>query len=263
VKSIQRLLDLSGRTALVAGGAGHLGTAACEALAELGCRVAVLDRLEAASRAGAKALGRRAFGIGCDLTDAEETAAAARAAIGRLGGLDILIHTAAFTGDSKRPGWAEPFAKQSAEAFANSLSVNLTSAFVLTRECRTALAKHPGGAILLVASTHGLVGPDPALYKGTKMQSPMGYGASKGGLLQLTRHLATTLAPRIRVNAISPGGIARRQPTVFVSRYKSRTPLNRMAREEDFKGAVAYLCSAASAYVTGHNLVVDGGYTAW
>jgi len=248
VKSIQRLLDLSGRTALVAGGAGHLGTAACEALAELGCRVAVLDRLEAASRAGAKALGRRAFGIGCDLTDAEETAAAARAAIGRLGGLDILIHTAAFTGDSKRPGWAEPFA---------------TSAFVLTRECRTALAKHPGGAILLVASTHGLVGPDPALYKGTKMQSPMGYGASKGGLLQLTRHLATTLAPRIRVNAISPGGIARRQPTVFVSRYKSRTPLNRMAREEDFKGAVAYLCSAASAYVTGHNLVVDGGYTAW
>mgnify|MGYP001558703928 FL=1 len=95
------------------------------------------------------------------------------------------------------------------------------------------------------------------------MANPAGYGASKAGLLQLARHLATTLAPRIRVNAISPGGVWRGQPQAFHARYEARTPLKRMAVEEDVKGAVAYLASDLSAYVTGHNLLVDGGWTAW
>ncbi len=95
------------------------------------------------------------------------------------------------------------------------------------------------------------------------MAQPAGYGASKGGVLQLTRYLATTLAPRVRVNAISPGGVWRQQPDAFHQRYISRTPLGRMAAEEDLKGAVAYLASDLSSYVTGHNLAVDGGWTAW
>ena len=95
------------------------------------------------------------------------------------------------------------------------------------------------------------------------MTNPAGYGASKGGLLQLTRYLATVFAPKIRVNAITPGGIWRGQPEIFVNRYEKRTPLGRMGMEEDFKGAVAYLASDLSTYVTGQNLVVDGGWTAW
>ena len=95
------------------------------------------------------------------------------------------------------------------------------------------------------------------------MANPMAYGASKGGLLQLVRYLATTLAPRVRVNAISPGGVERGQPAAFVERYTARTPLGRMATEEDVKGAVAFLASDLSAYVTGHNLVIDGGWTTW
>jgi NAD(P)-dependent dehydrogenase (short-subunit alcohol dehydrogenase family) len=95
------------------------------------------------------------------------------------------------------------------------------------------------------------------------MQNPIAYAASKGGLLQMTRWLSTVLAPRIRVNAISPGGIARGQPDLFVERYVARTPLGRMASEEDFKGAIAYLASDLSQWVTGHNLVVDGGWSAW
>ena len=95
------------------------------------------------------------------------------------------------------------------------------------------------------------------------MANPAGFGASKGGLLQLTRYLATTLAPRVRVNCISPGGVWRDQPSGFRERYESRTPLGRMATEEDIKGAVAYLASDLSAYVTGQNLVVDGGWTIW
>ena len=102
-----------------------------------------------------------------------------------------------------------------------------------------------------------------ALYDGTDLGNPAAYAASKGGLLQLTRWMATVLAPSVRVNAITPGGIWRQQPDRFVRRYEASTPLGRMANEEDFKGAVAYLASDLSGYVTGHNLVVDGGWTIW
>ena len=108
-----------------------------------------------------------------------------------------------------------------------------------------------------------MVGPDLRIYEGTGMGNAAAYAASKGGLLQLTRWLATTLAPRVRVNAITPGGVWRQQPEAFRKRYIDRTPLGRMATEEDFKGAVAYLASDLSRYVTGQNLVVDGGWTAW
>ena len=95
------------------------------------------------------------------------------------------------------------------------------------------------------------------------MANPAGYGASKGGVLQLMKYLATNLAPYVRVNAVSPGGVWRQQPNIFRQRYEARTPLGRMATEEDLKGAVAYLASDLSSYVTGHNLVVDGGWTVW
>ena len=108
-----------------------------------------------------------------------------------------------------------------------------------------------------------MVGPDMRLYENTPVGNPAAYAASKGGLLQLTRWLATVLAPDVRVNAITPGGVWRDQPTEFYERYVGSTPLRRMATEEDLKGAVAYLASDLSAYVTGHNLVVDGGWTAW
>ena len=101
------------------------------------------------------------------------------------------------------------------------------------------------------------------LYEGTVMGNPAAYGASKGGLLQLTRWLATVMAPAVRVNAITPGGVWRNQPEPFRTRYEERTPLRRMATEEDLKGAIAYLASDLSSYVTGHNLVVDGGWTTW
>jgi NAD(P)-dependent dehydrogenase (short-subunit alcohol dehydrogenase family) len=108
-----------------------------------------------------------------------------------------------------------------------------------------------------------MVGPDLSLYEETNLGNPAAYAATKGGLLQLTRWLATVLAPDVRVNAISPGGVWRNQPEDFLKRYVAKTPLRRMATEEDLKGAVAYLASDLSAYVTGHNLVVDGGWTTW
>jgi NAD(P)-dependent dehydrogenase (short-subunit alcohol dehydrogenase family) len=143
------------------------------------------------------------------------------------------------------------------------MRVNLTSAFILAQEAREALAASGRGAVILFSSIYGVVAPDWSLYAQTPMNNPVGYGASKGGLLALTRYLSTVLAPRVRVNAISPGGVLRGQPQAFQDRYVARTPLARMAVEEDVKGAVAYLASDLSAYVTGHNLLVDGGWTAW
>ncbi|MBL8490125.1 MAG: SDR family oxidoreductase, partial [Rhodocyclaceae bacterium] len=145
------------------------------------------------------------------------------------------------------------------------MRVNLTAAVVLVQEMRQALAASGHGSVILVSSIYGVVGSDAAVYAGTQMNADrvLSYSASKGGLLQLMRHFSTLLAPAVRVNAISPGGIERGQPEAFRRQYAERTPLKRMGTEEDMKGAVAFLASDLSAYVTGQNLMVDGGWTAW
>lgn len=269
MRTVAELIDLSGRKAMVAGGAGHIGAAAAETLVELGARVAILDLDPGACREGAKALNQRRSGsaipLPCDLSDVAATRGAVRECVSTLGGLDILVHSAAFVGTTRVAGWAVPFEQQTVEAWDAGMRVNLTSAFVLAQEARNALAAASRGSVILISSIYGLVGSDPAVYEGSGMNQDrvLAYSASKGGLLQLMRHLATLFAPRIRVNAISPGGVARDQPELFRQRYEARTPLKRMATEEDMKGAVAYLASDLSAYVTGHNLVVDGGWTAW
>ena len=132
---------------------------------------------------------------------------------------------------------------------------------MLAQEGKEALSASGHGSIIFFVSIYGQVGPDSYLYEGTGMVNPTGYGASKGGLLQLTRYLANVMSPDVRVNSVSPGGVYRGQPESFHERYAQRAPLGRMAKEEDLKGAVAYLASDMSAYVTGHNLLVDGGWT--
>jgi NAD(P)-dependent dehydrogenase (short-subunit alcohol dehydrogenase family) len=266
-RSLKELMDLSGRVALVTGGAGHIGAEIADALGELGAAVAVLDLDEAKARTVTEGVARR-HGVGTmalaiDLADE----AAARAAPGRVaekfGRLDVLVNAAAFVGTSGLQGWAVSFDRQTADTWRRALEVNLTSAFVLVQAAEPLLAASGRGSVVNVASIYGMIGPDMRLYDGTAMGNPLAYGVAKGGLLQMTRWLATVLAPHVRVNAVTPGGVFRRQPDSFVERYADRTPLGRMAREEDIKGAVAYLASDLSAYVTGHNLIVDGGWTAW
>jgi NAD(P)-dependent dehydrogenase (short-subunit alcohol dehydrogenase family) len=143
------------------------------------------------------------------------------------------------------------------------LEVNLTAAFDLCQGLVPLLRAAKGASIINIASIYGEYGPDWRLYDGTDMANPAAYGATKGGLIQLTRWLATTLAPQIRVNAISPGGILRGQPEKFVARYEARTPLGRMATEDDFRGIVAYLASDLSKYMTGQKISVDGGWGVW
>jgi NAD(P)-dependent dehydrogenase (short-subunit alcohol dehydrogenase family) len=143
------------------------------------------------------------------------------------------------------------------------LEVNVTAAFHLSQKLSGLLKNTGNGSIVNVSSIYGVVGPDMSLYNGTEMGNPAAYSVSKGGLIQLTKWLSTVMAPHVRVNCISPGGLARNQPESFSAKYIEKTPLKRMGIEEDFKGAVLYFASDLSQWVTGVNLMVDGGWTAW
>lgn len=267
MRLISELMNLQGRVAILTGGAGYLGLSFGQVLVELGATVVIADLDRDACQKRADVLNKigpgKAWALQVNLMDEEKTRQAVQTVLQKEGGLDILIHLAAFVGTSDFSGWGVPFAQQSVVAWDAALRVNLTAAFIMAQEAQPALDRSGKGTIILVSSIYGLVGPDMALYDGISMENPVGYGASKGGLLQLTRYLATILAPKIRVNAITPGGIWRAQPEIFVKRYEKKTPLGRMGVEEDFKGAVAYLASDLSSYVTGQNLIVDGGWTTW
>lgn len=258
---------LAGRVALVTGGGGHLGRAIAERLAAQGCDIALHDRRAEAAAACAEALqgrhGRRAVPIAADLRAPDSSAAIVAALREAFGRLDILVNNAALVGDDSLAGWAVPFAEQDAQTWRDCLEVNLTAPFLLARDSLPLLQASGRGSIVNIASIYGLAGPDWGLYEGTGLGNPAAYAASKGGLVQLTRWLATTLAPDIRVNAVAAGGIERGQPEAFRRRYEARTPLRRMATEADVAGAVAYLAGDEAAYVTGQVLAVDGGWLAW
>ena len=266
-RPLANLMDLRGRSALITGAAGHLGRVMAETLAELGADLALVDlhgtRAEEVADKLMSAHGIRAIGLGADLEDEDAVRALPRRAGEGLGRLDILVNNAAFVGSSSLGGWAVPFEEQTSETWRRALEVNLTACFALSQEAAPMLGRGGVGTIINIGSIYGTHGPDLSLYAGTSMQNPAAYAASKGGLLQLTRWLSTVLAPDVRVNAICPGGVARGQPQAFVDRYVARTPMKRMAREEDFKGAVAYLASDLSAYMTGQTMMVDGGWGVW
>lgn len=267
MRKLAELSDLTGRVAVVTGGAGHLGLAFTEALAEQGAKVVVVDYFEEAVAKRVEHLrsqyGRECYGIACDLSDTDQARGAMRQAHELAGGLDILVHSAAIAGITPLAGWKEPLERQTEDAWNAAMKINLTAAFSMVQEARPFLKANGKGSIIFVSSIYGHVGPDMRLYEGTGMANPVAYGVTKAGLMQLARHFSTELAPEIRVNTISPGGIWRSQPEAFVKRYEEKTPLKRMATEEDFKGAVGFLASDLSAYVTGQDLMVDGGWTAW
>lgn len=267
MRSLKELMDLRGRVALITGGGGHIGAVVCEALAELGAAIAVLDIgnescAEVATRIH-KTYGVETLPLVIDLSDEMVVKPLPERVLGRFGRLDILVNCAALAGTLQLKGWTDPFLDQRSDTWRLALEVNLTAPFVLVQACASALTASGHGSVVNIGSIYGMVGPDMRLYEETTLGNPAAYAASKGGLLQLTRWLATVLAPKVRVNSISPGGVWRDQPEPFHQRYVSRTPLARMATEEDLKGAIAYLASDLSTYVTGHNLVVDGGWTAW
>ena len=266
-RSLREMMSLDGRVAVVTGGAGHIGRAIAGGLAELGATIALVDIAASAGKEAAAKL-RESWPVKVEMFDCDFEQGAAVADLPRrvreaFGGIDIIVNCAAFVGTSGLEGWAVPFEQQSDATWRRALEVNLTAPFILIQAAAEDLAKSGHGSVINFSSIYGLGGPDWRLYEGTSLGNPAAYAASKGGLIQMTRWLATTLAPKVRVNAVAPGGVFRATPEPFLSRYVARTPLARMAREDDMKGAVAYLASDLSAYVTGQCIAVDGGWTAW
>ena len=256
--SVLDRFGLAGKVAVVTGGAGLYGRQISEALAEAGAETVVASRsLENVERVASSLQGRglKATAVTYDQSSEESIAGLRGEVQERFGRVDVLVNNAVL-----RPmaDWGSPAAD-----FERSLAVNATGLFLMVRTFGRAMAEAGGGSIVNIGSIQGRVGPDLALYEGLGWGVPPDYFFHKGGLLQLTRYAASLLGPRgVRVNAISPGGFFNDQDSAFVERYNARTFLGRMANETDLKGAVVFLASEASAYITGIDLPVDGGYTA-
>jgi len=260
--TIQQLFDLTGRVALVTGGCGHLGPALCRALAEAGASVVVTSRDASRARALAETLPRsdaaRHHGIALDHLQPDSLETSFQAAVSLAGAVDILVN------NGNEPVAAD-WTTITAEEFSRQLG-NATGYFVLSRLLRDhAVQRHAPASLILLGSMYGVVGSYPDAYAGLCTASPVAYHALKGSIVQMTRHLAVYWAKdRVRVNCLSPGPFPGPQaPAELVERLAEKSPMGRMGVPHELKGALVFLASDAGSYVTGQNLIVDGGWTAW
>jgi len=268
--------SLAGRVAVITGGAGLLGKQHAAAIASAGGTVVLADvspeRVEHAASEHARQFATPVLGTNVDITNPHEVSSLRDRVLERFGRVDILINNAANNPKMDGSGKAElgrledfPLASWQAD-----LDVGLTGAFLCSQAIGTEMAKKRRGVILNVASDLAVIAPDQRIYrqpgKAENLQpvKPVTYSVVKTGLIGLTRYLATYWADAgVRVNAISPGGVFAGQPKEFVDQLSSRIPLGRMARVDEYQGAILFLCSDASSYMTGANLIVDGGRSCW
>jgi NAD(P)-dependent dehydrogenase (short-subunit alcohol dehydrogenase family) len=267
------LFDLTDRTAVVTGGAGILGRHFCRGLAQHGARVAVVDVREDAAQALAQELqtefGNKHLGLACDVTSPESVEAMAERVTAELGDIRILLNNAAGKSDDLTAFFA-PFEEYSLDQWRQIMAVNVDGMMLVAQKVgRRMIAHGKGGSIIQTSSIYGQVGPDERIYEGSeymgvRINTPAVYSCSKAAVAGLTRWIATVWAKHgIRCNTLTPGGNESGQNEAFKQLYSSRVPLGRMGQPPEMVGAVIYLASDASSYVTGQNLAVDGGWTAW
>lgn len=261
--------DLSGRVAVVTGAGGLLGERHCRALAETGATVVAADLgVDVVEALSADLDG---MPLALDVTDPDSLAAGRDAIVAEYGRIDVLVNNAAVNDRFERPERAAELSRFEVyplDAWQRSLDVNVTGVFLASQVLGAVMAEAGAGSIINVASTYGLVGPDQRLYvapDGTRsMWKSPAYPTTKGAVIAFTRFLAAHWGHLgVRVNTLSPGGVENDQDGWFASAYAERTMLGRMATPDDYRGALVFLASDASAYMTGANLVVDGGWTAW
>lgn len=283
---LPELFDLSGRVAVVTGGAGLLGMEFCKTLAQAGAVVVVAD-VNGKSVAGvAESLNRkdfRALGLETDVTQQESVHQMVSTALESFGRLDILVNSAALdpkfdpehikiweqgTGQKRSSTkFGIPFEEYPLELWNQALTVNLTGMFLACQAAVRPMLDQGRGVIINLCSIYGLVGPDQRIYRREHREplfKPAFYSVTKAGVLGLTRYLAAYYAGKnIRVNALTPGGVYNEHDDEFVKSYSARAILGRMAEKDEFNSALLFLASDASSYMTGANLVIDGGWTAW
>lgn len=276
--SMKDLFDLTGRVAIVTGGAGMLGMQHGSAIAEAGGHVVIADlSQETVAESAAKitgAHGVEAFGVQVDITQKAQVVGMVGSVVKKFGRVDILINNAALTvrgGGEQAQNYFAPFEDYPLDLWEKALQVNLTGMFLCCQAVGKVMVNQRSGVILNIASDVGNISPDHRIYKsavnphtGESFNTPIAYATTKAGVINFTRYLATYWADKgIRVNCISPGGVYADHDPGFVKNLTSRIPLSRMANVDEYKGAILFLASDASSYMTGANLIVDGGRTAW
>jgi len=273
---IQEKFDLTGRVAIVTGGVGLLGAEFCKTLAEAGASVAVVDLNASASQGIADSLtsnGYNTVAVTTDITNPESVNAMVDTVLSKFGRLDILVNSAAldpkFDPDAVKKGMAPgAFEDYPLDQWNAAMNVNLTGMFLVTQACvKPMIAQGKKGSVINICSTYGLNGPDQRIYikDGERVAfKPVYYTVTKAGVMGFTKYLAAYYAETdIRVNALTPGGVFNNHDEYFVKNYSAKTILGRMANKDDMNGALLFLASDASSYMTGNNVVVDGGWTAW
>jgi 2-deoxy-D-gluconate 3-dehydrogenase len=274
--NIQQKFDLSGRAAVVTGGVGLLGAEFCRTLAEAGAKVAVVDLNASASKTTADSLtksGYKALAIPTDITQPDSVNEMVEKVSSEFGRLDILVNSAAldpkFDPDAVKKGITPgAFEDYPLDQWNAAMNVNLTGMFLVTQACvKPMIAQGKKGSIINMCSTYGLNGPDQRIYvkDGQRVAfKPIHYTVTKAGVMGFTKYLAAYYAgTEIRVNALTPGGVYNNHDDYFVKNYSAKTILGRMANKDEMNGALLFLASDASSYMTGNNVVVDGGWTAW
>jgi len=267
------LFGLRGKTALVTGGAGMLGSLFCKGLAEFGANIAIVDINEDKAQLLAKAISSElnvtAIGYGCNVADPGSVEKTISDVVKDFGCINILHNNAAWKSDNLEEFFA-PFEDYGLDQWRKIMSVNLDGMFLVAQAVgKQMLIQENGGSIVQTASIYGLMAPDHRIYEGSnylgrKINTPAVYSCSKAAVIGLTKYLATYWAKNnIRVNTLTPGGVQSGQNDEFRRRYSDRVPLGRMANPSEMIGALIYLASDASSYVTGQNIIVDGGLNCW
>lgn len=248
-------------TTVITGSAGRFGKIISYNLAALGSDLILIDKNFLGEK-NAKSIKKKykvnVYFLKLDLTE-EKDLRFFSYFLKKFKKIDLLINNAAFVGDTKLKGWNESFLNQSNKTWNKAIDINLSACFYISKILTPYLNKSKKPSIINISSIYSFLGPDINLYKGTNINNPAAYAASKAALVHLTKWLACTLAPKIRVNSISPGGFYSFQSKVFIKKYIKKTPLKRMFEKKDLESAIKFLASNESSYITGQNLVIDGG----
>lgn len=271
--TLKQRLDLSGKNAIVTGAVGLLGRRFCTGLAEFGANVAVVDLKEDDCRQFADELagkyGVKCTGIGCDITDADAVERMVARVVEAFGDIHVL-HNNVGGKTQDLDAFFAPFEKYPLAEWRRVMGVNIDGVFLVDQAVgRRMVAQSKGGSIVHTASIYGVMAPDQRIYEGSRylgheINTPAVYSASKAAVVGLTKYLATYWAGHdIRVNCISPGGVESGQNGEFVRRYSARVPLGRMAKGDEMVGILVFLASDASSYITGQNIMIDGGLSTW